>query len=419
MSINDPKDPLEGKGEEMIPDRGNPFNDSDEPPKAESDSPDNGEREPGGLEPSTELTGDESDFADLPDSEIPPEDYPDVGMGTASEEALSADEISPEILDGGMSAGYPPMRDDDFAPEPKVPIAKPEPASMSGAPLFSPESFQPPGPSSGVSGGGAPTPDAEHPANPEMVKLLISDEDLKKLWKRADNAQENVIEHIATIPQGQKMLNYLQNGKNELLGGKENYEEAERFINEVEYQVSFSINLKSLSKGFTTGLYLYEVGWAVALLLILILGIGVSTAFASAKMEGMPDQIYLLSSMVWGGFGGVIGALLALTKHIAIDQDFDKQHTWWYFTSPTMGIGIGAVVYLFMHVGLFSIVGTDSTIASPLIIYVFAWLAGYQQNVFTDLVKRMMKTLMGEDIQTNQEEEVKPNFEVTIENQTK
>jgi hypothetical protein len=135
-------------------------------------------------------------------------------------------------------------------------------------------------------------------------------------------------------------------------------------------------------------------------------------------MEGTPDQTYLLTSMVWGGFGGVIGALLALTKHIAIEQDFDRQHTWWYFTSPPMGIGMGAVVYLFLHVGLFSIVGADADIASPLVIYVFAWLAGYQQNVFTDLVKRMMKTLMGQDIKTDRGPEVKPNFEVTPEDQT-
>lgn len=504
MPTHDPKDPLEGKGEEMIPDRGIPFDDiegyapkdtntpdMEEPHEADSGvvdlpadpglpgdrvfnegpSPDEIESTPDELgdlgeleahdpgipedrdpnaatahfdpvsEESAATTGDldtgvstdlpeehtdeaergaalgeaeailstEADaespipadeplFAYEPDFDQPPEDFPDDGMGTAAEEALLADQIPPELMDHGMSAGYPPMRDEDLTPEPDVSMARPEPAAMSGAPLFSPESFGPPDPLSGVAGGATPVQGAEHPAKPEMLKLLITDEDIKELWARADIAQKGVIEHIATIPLGQRMLNYIQNGKNELLGGKENYEEAERFINEVEYRVSYSKNLKSLSKVFTTGLYLYEIVWAIVLLLFLILGIGVSEAFASAKMEGTPDQTYLLTSMVWGGFGGVIGALLALIKHIAIEQDFDKQHTWWYFSSPTMGIGMGAVVYLFLHVGLFSIVGADADIASPLVIYVFAWLAGYQQNIFTDLVKRMMKTLMGEDL---------------------
>ena len=38
----------------------------------------------------------------------PPKDQPDDGMGTAREDALTADEISPKQKDGGMSAGYPP-----------------------------------------------------------------------------------------------------------------------------------------------------------------------------------------------------------------------------------------------------------------------------------------------------------------------
>ena len=155
-------------------------------------------------------------------------------------------------------------------------------------------------------------------------------------------------------------------------------------------------SLKSLSKGYIIGLYTYEVVWAIALLLILFSGIGVTTAFAGTQMDNIPDLTYLLSSVIWGGFGGVIGALLALVRHISIKQDFDMQHTWWYISSPTIGVGIGAVVYLFMHVGLYTTIGNKGDIASPLLIYVLAWLAGYQQNIFTDLVKRMMKTLMGE-----------------------
>jgi hypothetical protein len=424
MPNHDERDPLEGKGEEMIPDRGNPFEDSDKSKEADSEPQDEIVEEASSPEIPREGEHSAEDISSLEgessynggiEFEQPPEDFPDGGMGTAAEEAGLADESIPEMTNGGMSAGYPPTRDDDLLPEPDVSVAKPEPAAMVGAPLFSSESYKQPGPLSGTSDEVTPSQDVEQPTNPEMLKLLVTDEAMKDLWIRADRAQKNVIEHIATIPHGQKMLNYIQNGKNELLGGKENFEEAERFINEVEYQVSFSISLKSLSKWFTTGLYLYEVGWAIALILFLILGIGISAAFASTKMEGTPDQAYLLSSMVWGGFGGVIGALLALTKHIAIDQDFDKQHTWWYFTSPTMGIGMGAVVYLFLHVGLFSIVGANADIASPLVIYVFAWLAGYQQNVFTDLVKRMMKTLMGENAKTEDDEEVKPTFEVTTE----
>ena len=41
--------------------------------------------------------------------------------------------------------------------------------------------------------------------------------------------------------------------------------------------------------------------------------------------------------------------------------------------------------------------GPDQEITSPLIIYLLAWLAGYQQNVFTSLVKRMLKVFQVEE----------------------
>ena len=83
-----------------------------------------------------------------------------------------------------------------------------------------------------------------------------------------------------------------------MLGGIENNEETDIFINEVEYRISFSVKLKSLSTCFTTVLYSNEVGWTIALLLFLIFGIGISADFASVKMSGQQDQTYLLSSIV-------------------------------------------------------------------------------------------------------------------------
>ncbi len=44
-----------------------------------------------------------------------------------------------------------------------------------------------------------------------------------------------------------------------------------------------------------------------------------------------------------------------------------------------------------------SISGPTQEITSPLAIYLLAWLAGYQQNVFTSLVKRMLKVFAIEE----------------------
>jgi hypothetical protein len=147
-------------------------------------------------------------------------------------------------------------------------------------------------------------------------------------------------------------------------------------------------------------LFIYETIWGIVLLLFLFLVLG-AEAFTSSGAFGASGQkdeiVYLLGSMVWGGLGGVIGAWLSLIRHISKDQDFDRQHTMWYINSPVMGIGVGAVIYLILRAGLLSITGPNQDITSPLIIYLLAWLAGYQQNVFTGIVKRMLKVFEIED----------------------
>jgi hypothetical protein len=349
------------------------------------------DQKPGALEAGT------SPYMDRLGYQQPPEGYPDEGMGTAMEEATLRETIPPEQLDGGMSAGYPPTPDGDLPPQPSAPLATPQPSSMSGAPLFSPETLGLPDPLMGYTGRHRPSRQAEHDAQAEMVSLLVPQEKIKTLWERADQAYQQVNAEITNIPVAQSLLDHIQSARNALMAGAENYEEAERFINEVDYRIALSRKIKVFPRFYIPGLYFYQIAWAVAFLLVLILVVEVPNAFAGTRMEGIPIETYLYSSMIWGGFGGVIGALLALVKHWSIEQDFDRQHTWWYLSSPMIGIGMGIVVYLFMHVGLSATIGANGEITSPLVIYVLAWLAGYQQNVFTDLVKRMMKTLMGED----------------------
>ena len=205
------------------------------------------------------------------------------------------------------------------------------------------------------------------------------------------------------FPQSRK-LDHIQSARNELLGGPENYEEAERFVNEVDYRISLSQKLAKWSRGYVALLYAYEIVWAVALLLILFIYIG-ENAFASSQAEGVSLMTYLIGSMIWGGFGGVIGALLSLVKHIAQEQDFDKQHSWWYVNSPPIGVAMGVFIFMIMQGGLLSITGSLESITSPIVIYILAGLAGYQQNVFTEIIKRLIKVF---EIQSSDAEEDKP-----------
>jgi len=326
------------------------------------------------------LDGEMPSFAESHDYKEHPNALPDEGMGTALEESSYMGEPPPESM------------------------VLPEPGAMSGAPLFSEASFADPGPTSDLPGGTIPEQDEEQVAKDEMVEMLVTEDVLLHLWDRADVAQNQVMEQVNTLSIARQMLDHIQSARNELMGGPENYEEAERFVNEVDYRVSLSKKLAEWSIKHVVLIYIYETVWAVALLLLLTLYLG-ENAFASSQADGTSIMTYLVGSMIWGGFGGVIGAILSLVKHIAQAQDFDKQHTWWYINSPPIGIAMGAFIFLIMQGGLLSITGNVESITSPIVIYILAGLAGYQQNVFTDLIKRLMKVF---EIQDSKEDEEKP-----------
>ncbi len=493
MHTNDPKDPLEGKGEEMIPDRGIPFDDIEDsaPPTDEWEPPDSHEAcepdpespaPPEGLESAppaspfgdaelaalatpegdaatpfemstqeidtltgeaaesfitddvspwnlsneetTAIIGDtEEAFAPSPEMEAslmretipastdkenapmeentrPPEDTPDEGMGTALEEARAAGETPPEMQDGGMSAGYPPVKDDALPPEPSTPVIEPEPESIQGALLFYGEGMEIPGPSVPKPDDGAPVPPEEVIATDTMLKLLVTRQRVGELWKRADRAGEIIENEIGNVQLARQLLDQIKFARHELLGGKDHYEEAERHINEAEFRVNFAQRVRKWSQKYGIPLFIYEIVFGAVLIGSLFFTPLGKVAFASGTDIARnaaaiidPTLVYLLACMIWGGFGGVIGALLSLVRHISEDQDFDKQFMIWYVGSPWMGMGVGIAVYLFMRTGLLSILGSDpdSNITSPIVIYVLAWLAGYQHNIFTEIVRRMMK----------------------------
>jgi hypothetical protein len=239
-----------------------------------------------------------------------------------------------------------------------------------------------------------PQQPAEKPEKKKLIKFFIRENQMKDLWRRASLAKENVDAHINNPSTASQLLDRIKSARNELMAGEENYEIAERHINEVEYRIAFVQRVKHWSSRLGIGLFVYETVWGIVMLLFMFLVLG-PAAFISnseAGAGGLSQEVsFLLGSMVWGGLGGVIGAWLSLIKHISKDQDFDRQHTLWYINSPVMGIGVGAVIYLILRAGLLSISGPAQEITSPLIIYLLAWLAGYQQNVFTSLVKRMLK----------------------------
>ncbi len=463
MSNDISHDPLEGKGEEMIPEKGLPFDDIDETPlediPPEERIPDFEENDVvfDDEQPLLEEIAFDDEETDLSESdlsegseEIASEDFSGFEFTAEEAEALIGDfseafgtEATPwslseeeaDALMGDVGEAFTP-RDafgegdseemDVHVPADAVPMVQEfdqppddladqgmgthlEDASVTteGAHtdehLFSRASFQDPGPQAPVDAQAT----TQHPAQKEtkpMVNLLVTDKDMQALWRRADEAQQNVTRHISTLYIAQPMLDHIQSARNELMAGKKFYEDAERHINEVEYRVELIKKLDKWSTTLIPWLFLYIAVWFVGLIVaIFLIGDGI---FAG---DALPLTM-LAGSMIWGGMGGIIGALLPLIKHFSTDRDFARSHVWWYITSPFVGSVMGAVIYLVMSSGLISIAG-----GSSIITYILAGLAGYQHNVFTDLVKQLLKKLElkpKEESENKKTEETPPQEEI-------
>ncbi|HBY09298.1 MAG TPA: hypothetical protein DEH22_16525, partial [Chloroflexi bacterium] len=295
-------------------------------------------------------------------------------------------EMAEEVLEAQPEADSEVISD---LPVPISPGQPPEEAAPSSDEVLadetrlSPEASAEPGPDSGT----APKQEKALDASEQLVAVLITQKSLKALWERADRAQDAVKTNIKALGIARELLTLIQSARNEILAGKDRYEEAERYINEVEFRIQLSQQMPIWGKTYGLPLFIYEFVWGLATLVVLLYWINQPIAALGVTT----DFYYLFGCIMWGGIGGVVGALISLVKHLSIDQDFDRQHLLWYVGSPIVGYGVGAVIYLVLSAGLLSLTGPGQDISSPFIMYTLAWLCGYQQNIFTDLLKRVLK----------------------------
>ena len=344
----DNENPVEGLGGEMLPDRGLPFDDDEEEERRSS-------YPKGSLTQPRDLT---------------PEELADLLGGTfgPTEEEISAMSDTFEE-EGGMSAAEPILKDSDIH-EVDLPTGEMEIPTTTF-----------------VSGMESKGDQVEEPAHldeeKEMLAHFVTEKRLTQLWERIDIAQKEIKINVPNMPIAQELIKKLEKARNELLAGKRNYEEAERSISEVELRIAVVERAKG-DNWAAIALFLYEIIWAALF---------TSFFLMTSQATEITNIILVTSSAIWGGIGGIAGAFYALWKHVARDVDFSKQYYLWYITNPIMGLILGAFIYLAIQGGLLSMTAETSIqdITSPFIIYLFAFIVGYQQNVAWGLVRRVVQ----------------------------
>jgi hypothetical protein len=290
----------------------------------------------------------------------------------------AAPETLPPMQDSGMGAGFVAPEDDEVAA-----IAEAVGGNAgAGDSLFSALSLLPPDPTTGQAGGTPPALTETPGVAKEIQESLVTEARIHELWQRAEVAATKINHKIESLPIARQLLDLVRDGKNLLISGKDNYEEADRFINEVEYRLALADRVKGYSEREARQILWYEIGWGTAL------GIGLVLNFT---LVANPDWEIFIAAALAGGMGGVLGALYSLWTHVAREQDYSPQYNMWYYTQPLMGVPIGMLIYLFINTGIQLTVAAGQDISNPLIVYTLAGVAGYQQNVAWDIIRQILK----------------------------
>ena len=237
--------------------------------------------------------------------------------------------------------------------------------------------------------------------NNQIMEKEVTDDRVSKLMYRAEMARRRINDEIDSIELARDLLELIRSSTTLILSGKDNYEEADRSLNEVEYRLSYSRRVKVWSEAIAYRLLAYEVFW------LLFLGLGalfipsILSALLSQLRELSPtslpdfimmDDLFLgVSTALWGGLGGVVGAMYSLWRHVSMKQDFNPQHKMWYFTQPIMGIPIGVVIFLVVRIGIGFTIDGVLDIANPYGIYMLAWIAGFQQNFLYEIIRQIVR----------------------------
>jgi len=96
-----------------------------------------------------------------------------------------------------------------------------------------------------------------------------------------------------------------------------------------------------------------------------------------------------------GAVGGTTIAYWGLVKH-TIQLDFDDQYTLWYFFKPMLGAVFGLVSVVVLQAGVFTLGGeVQLTDDNRLPLYIVAFLAGFSERFFMQLIDRVITAIFG------------------------
>jgi len=223
----------------------------------------------------------------------------------------------------------------------------------------------------------------------------------KALHQQIDDLYKQVATEFSSPPEkAERALSLLREARQVLLETPEEYVAAEYRTMQVRAMLDRVRESRKQSGHYGPRILAYETGWLVLLLAGLILAAPLAGWITRIAQIGVVNEAALLSiypilnTMMWGGLGGVVGALYSLWWHISEQQDFDRQYLTWYLVQPLLGLVLGGIVFLLMAGGFLllqvNLQDPNAATAARLLPYLAAVLAGFRQNFVYEQFNRLI-----------------------------
>jgi hypothetical protein len=246
-----------------------------------------------------------------------------------------------------------------------------------------------------------PMIEAQERDDKEVVLERITENRQLKLMARIDELLDNIYTRFSAETGKntlEEVLKLLKTARHTLIENPRDYDTAEYYTFRAKMLIDRFQSVRRDSYRWTgVVLFIYE---SVLLLLVVVGWLGGEGLADRLTGQGVPAwAIAPWTTMMACTAGAILGALWALVEHVAIDQDFGKQHRMWYFVSPFKGFILGAIIYFMMHAGTLAMgVATPANAGgTPLdpdwFLLTLAFLIGFQQNVALELFERFVKLI--------------------------
>jgi hypothetical protein len=249
----------------------------------------------------------------------------------------------------------------------------------------------------------ATTPEQESTAHgrlgDDLPKAML--QEIGVLYERVTNTTG------AQVDMAERAMDLLSEARDLLLlGNAGDFNVAERKVNEAKLILNRIDQSRRWSNTYGWGLLLYELAMFVAFVMAIIFDRGLAEWFggltgAGASTASMSAVFAPWTTMLWGGIGGIVGALYSLHWHVAELQDFDRQYSFWYIVQPFMGMILGGIIHLVIVAGMLALVpvnglGDGAKVASAAVNWfpsLVACLAGFRQKFAYELMDNIMKAV--------------------------